>query len=133
MILYILYNKIYSVHGKGIYYMEILTSILRITLIVFLFRAIVSIFAGIMVTKKMRNLHAENTAEAGDNINTIEVPEVDTVEMVKDDQCGTFVAKNNAYIVHIDNINYHFCSWECREKFLKKEVVQESSIGEIEV
>lgn len=110
---------------KGAFNMEILASILRITLVVFLFRAVVSIITGIMLTKKMRNVNKENITEAGEDtqINTIDVPEVNTVEMVKDDQCGTFIAKDNAYIVHIDNINYHFCSWECREKFLKKEIM----------
>lgn len=42
------------------------------------------------------------------------------VEMVVDEICGKSIKKDEAYRVFKDGKEYFFCSWECREKFLKQ-------------
>lgn len=40
-------------------------------------------------------------------------------EMVKDPECGTWVAVDSSISVRDGEKIYHFCSYECRDKFLK--------------
>lgn len=40
-------------------------------------------------------------------------------EMVKDPQCGTYVSKDSEITVRDGATVYHFCSYDCRDKFLK--------------
>ena len=40
-------------------------------------------------------------------------------ELVIDPICGKEIEKEEAYRVVKENKEYFFCSWECREKFLK--------------
>ncbi|MCR5812959.1 MAG: YHS domain-containing protein [Desulfovibrio sp.] len=40
-------------------------------------------------------------------------------EMVKDPQCGTYVSKDSEITVRDGEKVYHFCSYDCRDKFLK--------------
>lgn len=41
-------------------------------------------------------------------------------EMVKDPECGTYVSVDDSISVRDGDRNYYFCSYECRDKFLKK-------------
>lgn len=41
-------------------------------------------------------------------------------EMVKDPECGTYVSVDDSISVTDDGVRYYFCSYECRDKFLKK-------------
>lgn len=40
-------------------------------------------------------------------------------EMVKDPQCGAYVSKTDSITVRDGQNIYHFCSYDCREKFLQ--------------
>lgn len=41
-------------------------------------------------------------------------------EMVKDPQCGTYVSMDDSISVKDGNQTYYFCSYECRDEFLKE-------------
>lgn len=41
-------------------------------------------------------------------------------EMVKDPVCGAYVSKNNDIRVRQGDVVLNFCSYECREKYLKR-------------
>lgn len=41
-------------------------------------------------------------------------------EMVKDPECGAYVAKEGAISVRDGDKVYYFCGYDCRDKFLKK-------------
>lgn len=41
-------------------------------------------------------------------------------EMVKDPECGTYVSVDDSISVRDGERSYYFCSYECRDRFLKK-------------
>ena len=41
-------------------------------------------------------------------------------EMVQDPVCGTYVEKENAITVRNGDQTLHFCSYECRQKYIDK-------------
>lgn len=41
-------------------------------------------------------------------------------EMVKDPECGTWVSVDDSISVKDGDSSYYFCSYECRDKFLKE-------------
>ncbi len=41
-------------------------------------------------------------------------------EMVRDPECGVYVDAKSSITVSSGNTVYHFCSYDCREKFLKR-------------
>lgn len=41
-------------------------------------------------------------------------------EMVKDPQCGSYVSVDDSITVRDGEKVYHFCSYDCRDKFLKR-------------
>lgn len=41
-------------------------------------------------------------------------------EMVKDPVCGAYVSKNNDIRVRQGDVVLNFCSYDCREKYLKR-------------
>ena len=45
---------------------------------------------------------------------------IDSGEMVKDPQCGTYVSTDTDIRVKDGDEVYYFCSYECRDEFLKK-------------
>lgn len=71
---------------------------------------------------KMKNSQVGNTDSGTNNpgAQNVQGPAVTAIEMVKDQLCGTFVPKNQAYIVRTSGENHYFCSWECRENFAQK-------------
>jgi len=88
---------------------------------ILLFRAVISIVNGIIVSNKMKKAQMDSV-----NINqTIEQQrrklETELLnQMVKDDYCGKMIDKRKAFIVRLDDRPYHFCSWECRQKFIQE-------------
>ena len=44
---------------------------------------------------------------------------VDSGEMVKDPVCGTYVEKDSAITVRNGDKTLHFCSYECRKKYIE--------------
>lgn len=55
--------------------------------------------------------------------------EIKPKEIILDPVCGKTVERKNAYRVMKNDKEYFFCSWECREEFLKtnKEDMQEGN------
>ncbi len=49
-----------------------------------------------------------------------------TDDSIKSDCCGKMVKKSDVYRVVIENKEYYFCSWDCKEKFVteKKTALQ---------
>ncbi|MFZ7104163.1 MAG: transcriptional regulator [Peptococcaceae bacterium] len=45
--------------------------------------------------------------------------EKEIIEMVTDHVCGCTIPKAKAYILSKHDQDYYFCSWECRDKFIK--------------
>ena len=41
-------------------------------------------------------------------------------EMVKDPMCGAYVEKNSGPTVRNGDKVYHFCSYDCRDKYVKQ-------------
>lgn len=62
--------------------------------------------------KKKKVAEAENKAETDRKIAA--------GEMVKDPECGTWVSVDDSISVRDGAKNYYFCSYECRDNFLKK-------------
>jgi YHS domain-containing protein len=50
--------------------------------------------------------------------------EVTPLEMVKDAACGKHIEKSQAYQLYQEENTYYFCSWDCREKFIKEHLKQ---------
>lgn len=57
-----------------------------------------------------------------------DVQVVPVKEMVTDAVCGQEVEKEKAYRIVKDEKEYFFCSWECREAFLKKRSQEEGNV-----
>lgn len=64
------------------------------------------------VLKKKKVDDAKDTAEFE--------RQVATGEMAKDPECGTYVAVDSAITVRDGDIIHYFCSYECRDNFLKR-------------
>ena len=43
-----------------------------------------------------------------------------TGEMVKDPECGTYISSDSGITVRDGQTVHHFCSYECRDKFLNR-------------
>ncbi len=61
---------------------------------------------------------------------TTTTEEVKPKEIILDPVCGKAVDRKNAYRVMREDKEYFFCSWECRENFLKAKNIKESDIQE---
>lgn len=64
------------------------------------------------VLKKRKASKEENAAEVE--------RKVAAGEMVKDPQCGSYVAVDGNISVRDGDRIYHFCSYECRDRYLQK-------------
>ena len=64
------------------------------------------------VLKKQKENKEENAAEMERKIAA--------GEMVKDPECGTYVSAEGNISVRDGEIVHHFCSYECRDKFLQR-------------
>ena len=73
--------------------------------------ALYRLFANDVLKKKKEN-HEENAAEMERKIAA--------GEMIKDPECGTYVSAEGNISVRDGEIVHHFCSYECRDKFLQR-------------
>lgn len=55
----------------------------------------------------------------------VSVGEAPVKELVTDPVCGKSIEKDHAYRIFKEEKEYFFCSWECREKFLKTSSTEE--------
>lgn len=101
--------------------MEMVNSLLRITMIILLFRAIFTIITSINVSKKMKQTQ-QNTAMINEQLAEQNKKQQDELldRLVQDDYCGKTIEKEKAYIIRSDGHLRHFCSWECRQKFIQE-------------
>lgn len=109
--------------------MDLLASLLQITFIFLLFRAILTVIGGISLSKRMKasmknsSTETESVYNKSDNAGASEVeerPSIYAIEMVKDNICGRYIAKDKAYIIRSDDEDNYFCSWECRQKYIEQ-------------
>jgi YHS domain-containing protein len=54
---------------------------------------------------------------------------VATGELVKDPVCGVYVEKESAISAREGNVVHHFCSYDCRDAFLKQHGVAPGNDG----
>lgn len=103
--------------------MDFFASLLRMTFMFFMFRIVITLISSISASRKMKdqmrkngsdNMASSPNSSATDSSNR---PVALNIEMVKDQLCGTFVAKDKAYIVRTGGQDHYFCSWECRERY----------------
>ena len=73
--------------------------------------ALYRLFANDVLKKKKENKE-ENAAEMERKIAA--------GEMIKDPECGTYVSAEGNISVRDGEIVHHFCSYECRDKFLQR-------------
>ena len=73
--------------------------------------ALYRLFANDVLKKKKEN-NEENAAEMERKIAA--------GEMVKDPECGTYVSAEGNISVRDGELVHHFCSYECRDKFLQR-------------
>lgn len=101
--------------------MEMVNSLLRITMIILLFRAIFTIITSINVSKKMKQTQ-QNTAMINEQLAEQNKKQQDELldRLVQDDYCGKTIEKEKAYIIRSGGHLRHFCSWECRQKFIQE-------------
>ncbi|HHY81632.1 MAG TPA: hypothetical protein GX505_03005 [Clostridiales bacterium] len=102
--------------------MEMLDALLHITLGLLLLRIVMSIITGILINKKMQQIQKNNASilEILYDQKVIQRNEAMNDEIVRDDYCGKMIEKRKAYIVSSGDHKNYFCSWECREKFIKE-------------
>lgn len=62
--------------------------------------------------------YKESKAKAAEKDNTAEL--IASGEMVKDPVCGAYVSKNSDIRVRQGDVVLNFCSYECRENYLKR-------------
>lgn len=73
--------------------------------------ALYRLFANDVLKKKKENKE-ENAADLERKIAA--------GEMVKDPECGTYVSAEGNISVRDGEVLHHFCSYECRDKFLQR-------------
>ncbi len=99
--------------------MDLLASLLQITFLFLLFRTILTVIGGISLNRRLKD--SENISNNEQATDAAARPSGITIEMVRDNICGRYIAKNKAYIIHSDDEDQYFCSWECRQKYLGQE------------
>ena len=99
--------------------MEMLNSLLRITMIILLFRAIFSIATGITMSNRMKKAQ-KNVVQIDQQLVEHNRQQAELLkQMVRDDYCGKMVEKSKAFIIQEDGQPHHFCSWECRQNYIQ--------------
>lgn len=94
-----------------------------IKLVIFLVAAyaIYRLFKNDFLKKKQQKEMEEQAAQA---------EQVAAGEMVQDPECGTYVSLEDSISVRDGKRVYHFCSYECRDKFLKRLETGENRIND---
>lgn len=101
--------------------MEVLNSILKITMFILLFRAVFSIATGIAMSNKMKRAQQNSVKINAKLMEQMEKQQAELLnQVVKDDYCGKMVEKSKAYIVRYDDVPHYFCSWECRQNYIQE-------------
>lgn len=101
---------------------------------VFLIMMLISLFNLVRYMFKIRKImkmHKDNPNIKGISIVNGEIKVIEDVpsnlgvgteekikDLVTDPICGKEILKQDAYRIVKDGVEYFFCSWECREKFL---------------
>lgn len=106
---------------------DVVLNVILIVMLLSLFNLVRYMFK----IRKIMKMHKDNPNIKGISIVNGEIkvieklPEVfeQTIEvapkdLVKDPICGEEILKEDAYRIMKDGVEYFFCSWECREKFL---------------
>jgi YHS domain-containing protein len=102
--------------------MNSVLEILWIILIYIFIQRIVLIGMGI-VKKAAAATHRKRTRENGLDETAVEKEEMDEpIEMVSTSCCGKDIPRKRAYQVAAEEGDMHFfCSWECRQAFVKRQ------------
>lgn len=113
--------------------------ILDFLLDIFLIMMLISLFNLVRYMLKIRKvmkMNKDNPNIKGISIVNGEVKVIENVpnlseviqeekskDLVVDPVCGKEILKEDAYRIIKDGVEYFFCSWECREKFLQHETL----------
>lgn len=73
--------------------------------------AIYRLFANDILKKRKKDAEAEKKETDS---------KIEAGEMVQDPECGTYVAVDSSISVRDGERVYYFCSYDCRDKFLKR-------------
>lgn len=79
-------------------------------------RVVVLIFLLVVLYYLVKNLlkGSENSSRAGESVDKR------VAELVRDPQCGTYILPSQAVSARVGRHTYHFCSEECKDRFLDK-------------
>lgn len=83
-----------------------------------LLRLLILIIAGVVIYRAIKRIGASNAARRDPFSNNTPM-DVDDV-MIKDPVCGSYFPKGQAVTIESEGRKVHFCSVECRDKYLKK-------------
>ncbi len=86
----------------------------RIILILLIIRLIVSFFTG----GKKKRARASESADPRNAGGRRPQPEKLAAKLVRDPQCGTYVAETGAVTASHAGATLHFCSEQCRDQYL---------------
>lgn len=105
---------------------DFLINMLLAMILISLFRVMRQLFRLRKVIKQCKdNPNVESIMMVNGQIKVIEkkasMQPAQVVDQVTDEICHRTLEKDKAYRVVKDGVEHYFCSWECREKFLKQE------------
>lgn len=89
---------------------------------------VIMILALYFLYRLVSNEIAVKKIEHPDNDRKTSQEKTDIGEMVEDPVCGIYVTPESAIKVRDGQILYYFCSYECRDKFLKSRGITPDSI-----
>jgi len=96
--------------------MSFLSGVFNFLMMMFLFRAAVTIFTALRLMSRRRV--RRNTAEAPKSPFLDAIEESRVFDTVVDEYCGVIVPENEAYILMEDDGPRYFHSWDCRQKYI---------------
>lgn len=100
--------------------MDMIGNLVRVLFMVFIIRSLLRITTRSKVREdganeeKIFKTKTQESFELG-----MKQAKESSVEMVKDEVCDKTIPLNKAYIVVREDKRHYFCSWECRERFIK--------------
>lgn len=83
-------------------------------------KIIIPILALIVIYKLFANDFLKKRQEQQDATEKVDEQKVASGELVKDPICGTYVSATEAISVRDGERTYRFCSYDCRDTFLKQ-------------
>ncbi|GAB6085721.1 hypothetical protein [Alkaliphilus crotonatoxidans] len=100
--------------------MELVTGLFRFFYIFLIIRMVLNIFLNIkhraIIKEQMEEAQRRALIEAREEAEVKKEP----ITMVEDKICGTHLQKEKAYIIMKGEEPHYFCSWECRDKFIRE-------------